>query len=158
MNNRILSNICNRWKIVGRPGLEPSAFRWPCKYSTTELPIHRSSHQQLFTLNLPWLHTSPGTLNLSMTFLWGNPWIPNIVPGRTYKLNHLFTVGYLCWKPNVTGEKLWLKHSAFLSPCKHSTTELPIHPVISPKLFTLNLPQLHILQFQTILRCFFNLN
>ena len=25
-----------------------------------------------------------------------------------FHLNHLYTVGYLCWEPNVIGEKLWL--------------------------------------------------
>ena len=46
---------CNRWKIVGRPGLEPRpgpfihAITLPSSYQAT-----RSSHQR-FTLNLPWL-------------------------------------------------------------------------------------------------------
>ena len=36
----MLGAICNRWKIVARPGLEPRAFCWPCEHSTTELPSH----------------------------------------------------------------------------------------------------------------------
>ena len=34
-------NFCNRWKIVARPGLEPRAFRWPCKHYhwATEPPV-----------------------------------------------------------------------------------------------------------------------
>ena len=54
------------------------------------------------------LHTSPGTLNSSTNFLWGNPLCSYILPIRTYRLNHLSAVGCLCWEPFVTGEKLWL--------------------------------------------------
>ena len=43
--------ICNRWNIVARPGLEPRAFRWPCEYTTTELPSHPVISPTSFHLN-----------------------------------------------------------------------------------------------------------
>ena len=90
-----------------------------------------SYHQQLFTL--------PGYILPGHGF---RPWISYFLPRRTYRLNHLTTVGYLCWEPFVTGEKTvarpGLKSRTFRWPCEHSTTELPSHPAISPTNFPLN--------------------
>ena len=72
----------------------------PLSYRATRL------YQQLFTLTL-----TGYTLHRAQIFLWGNPRISYILPWRTYRLNHLTTVGYLCWEPFVTGEKLWLDRS-----------------------------------------------
>ena len=47
----------------------------------------------------------------------------------------------------VAGEKLWLYRDSnpgpFADLAKHSTTEQPSHPFISPTIFTSNLPCLH---------------
>ena len=38
----ILGAICNRWKIVARPGLKPRVIHWPCEHYhwATKLPGH----------------------------------------------------------------------------------------------------------------------
>ena len=108
---------CNRWKIVTRPGLFADLAN-----TTTELPSH-PVNSATFHLNPTRLHTSPGTLNSSTNFLWGN---------------RLFMLGAICnrWK-------VWLEPRAFRWPCEHSTTELPSHPVISATTFHLNPTRLH---------------
>ena len=66
----------------------------PCKQSTTELPSHPVISPTTFHLNPTLLHISQGTLNSSTNFLWGNPRISYILPRRTYRLNHISTVGF----------------------------------------------------------------
>ena len=60
--------MCNRWKIVARPGLEPRAFRWPCKHYqwACEPPGHLTNN---FHLNPTRLHMYQYTHhNLPMKF------------------------------------------------------------------------------------------
>ena len=52
----MLGAICNRWKSVARPGLEPRAFRRPCEHATTELPSHPMISSTTFYLNPTRLH------------------------------------------------------------------------------------------------------
>ena len=135
--------MCNRWKVVARLGLEPRVFCGLCEHSTTELPSHLVISPTTFHLNTTRLHTSPGTLNSSTNFLWGNPRISYILPRRTYRLNHLATVVFLILGAICNRWKLWLDPRAFLWLCEHSTTELTSHLVISPTTFHLNPCRLH---------------
>ena len=115
-------DICNRWKIVARPGLEPRAFLLTVRtlyHWATEPPGHLTNN---FSLELyPFTHF-PGHFKFVHEFPVGKSTISYILPRRTYRLNHLSTVGFLCWE-------------AF---------ELPSHPVISPTTFHLNPTRLHI--------------
>ena len=107
-------------------GSKPRAFHWPCEHSTTDLPSHPVISPTTFHLNPTWLHTYPGTLNSSTNFLRENPRISYILPQRTYRLNHLSTVGFLCWEPFATGEKLWLDRGSIPGPFADHVNTLPL--------------------------------
>ena len=125
-------------------GSNPGSF---VDRATVSYRATRTSHQQLFTLNIPRLHTSPGTLNSFKNFLWGNPRISYILSRRTYR--HLSTVVFLCWESFVTGEQLWLDRGWNPGHFADRVNTLPLrylsHPVISPETFHLNPTRLHML-------------
>ena len=128
-------------RVVARPGLEPSAFRWPCEHSTTELPSHPAISPTTFHLKPTPVTHFPGLFKFvhefpvekSTNFLY--PFAKDIhtkLPLRSW----LFMLGAICnrWKIGAQPE---LEPRAFRWPCEHSITELPSHAVISPTTFHL---------------------
>ena len=133
----VLALSCNRWRIVARPGLKPRVFRWLCEHNhlATKPPGHLTNN---FSPEPYPGYTLPGHFKFVHIFPVGksmNSLYPSTKDIQTKPPLHSF---FLCWEPFVTGEKLWLEPRAFCWPCKHSTTELPSHPVISPTTFHLN--------------------
>ena len=79
-------DICNRWKIVARPELEPRAFLLTVRtlyHWATEPPGHLTNN---FSLELyPFTHF-PGHFKFVHEFPVGKSTISYILPRRTYRL------------------------------------------------------------------------